>query len=237
MRRNRVGFRPAVEGVEARLLLSAMTGRVAHSRPRQAAIVAQAGIDLSTIPPNPLFFPTGQPSPHEAARQRFSARFSGPFTVGAGRFSSQAQQVYIRGSGGSNQFLHGDAQLAVITPTDPSEPLGGSMTMFDRNINTNGSLGIQLVADRATDLDAAGRPVHLTIYDIKSEESGGSYAAATAVGTVDIRYKPSSRRSPGVLSQGTATITVRALIYTSGTNGILRNADINPGGPSQGPNP
>ncbi|SIN84185.1 hypothetical protein SAMN05444166_1219 [Singulisphaera sp. GP187] len=226
MRRNRVGFRPAVEGIEARLLLSA-AGLVTRSRPHHAAVVAQAGIDPSTIPPNPLFFPTGQPTPHEAARQRFVAKFVGPFTVGPGRFSSETQQLYIRGNGGSNQFLHGNTQLAVITPADPTQPLGGSMTMFDRNTSTNSSLGLQFVADRATDLDSAGRPIHLTIYDIKSEESGGSYASALAVGTVNIRYSPSGRRSPGVLSQGTATVTVRALIYTSGTNGILKNADLN----------
>jgi hypothetical protein len=32
-------------------------------------------------------------------------------------------------------------------------------------------------------------------------------------------------------------VTVRAQVYTLGTNGILKNADINPGGPSEGPRP
>lgn len=233
-RHSRVGVRPSVEGIEARVLLSTVTALGHRARSRPAPIVAQADPDESTNPPNPLFFPTGQPTPHEAARQVFGARFSGPFTVGRGRFSSQSQQLYIRGAGGSNQFLHGDTQLAIVTPADPNQPLAGSMVMFDRNINTNASLGFELKADRNTDLDAAGRPVRLTITGLADNESGGIYAGAIAEGTVDIRYSPSGRRSRGVFSQGTATITVRARIYTIGNNGLLRNADIDPGGPSQG---
>ena len=232
--RNRSGFRPALEGMEARTLLSAITNLLTRSQPRHAAIATQAATDPNALPPNPLYFPPGQPTPHEMARQRFVAKFVGPFTVGAGRFTGEAQQLYLRGSGGSSQFLHGDTQLAVITPADPTQPLGGSMSFFDRNINTNGSLGFELTANRATDLDSAGRPVHLTITQVDGNVSGGVYAGAIATGTVDIRYKPSTPRSRTVFSQGTATVTVRAQLYTAGIGSILKNADINPGGPSQG---
>jgi hypothetical protein len=237
MHRHRVGFRPAVEGIEARLLLSATSSLVTQSRPHQAAIVARAGADPASLPPNPLLSPSGQPTPHEQARQRFVAKFVGTFTVGTGRFTSEAQQLYFRGSGGSNQMLHGDTQLRMITPSDPSQPLGGEMSIFDRNINNNSALGLDLSADPATDLDSSGRPIRMTITQLDVNLSGGIYGAGLAAGTVEIRYKPSSGRSPGVLSQGTAVVTVRAQIYSLGTNGILKNADIDPGGPSQGPRP
>lgn len=233
--RNRPGFRPALEGMETRTLLSAITHLLNRSQPRQAAINAQQAAPApEELPPNPLYFPTGQPTRHEMARQRFVAKFVGPFTVGAGRFSGEAQQVYMRGSGGSNQFLHGDAQLAVITPADPTQPLGGSISMFDRNINTNSSIGFELAANPATDLDAAGRPVRMTITQVDGNLSGGLYAGAIAEGTVEIRYKPSGARSRRVSSQGTAVVTIRAQVYTPGNGSILRNTDIDPGGPSQG---
>lgn len=108
------------------------------------------------------------------------------------------------------------------------------MSLFDRNINTNSSLGFELTANPATDLDSAGRPVRLTITQLDSNVSGGVYAGAIAEGTVEIRYKPSAPRSRKVFSQGTALVTIRAQIYTAGTGSILRNTDIDPGGPSQG---
>ena len=45
---------------------------------------------------------------------------------------------------------------------------------------------------------------------------------------MSIRYVPSGKHIPGVLSQGKAIVTIHAKIYTANTSFILRNSNINP---------
>src|SRR5262245_2210253 len=52
------------------------------------------------------------PTRHEMLRQRFVAKFKGPFVIGKPRFTDQISQTYIFGGGTSTAFLHGDVQLA-----------------------------------------------------------------------------------------------------------------------------
>ena len=59
--------------------------------------------------------------------------------------------------------------------------------------------------------------------------SSGTYVEGFAVGTIKIHYIPSGKRTPGVLSQGKAIVTIHAQIYSANTSFILRNAHINPG--------
>src|SRR4051794_17418057 len=111
-RRNRQDARPSVQRLEARELPSAIMSLLASpSRAGHGAVAGdgagQGGVAAEqALPPNPLLFPSGVPSPRQSARQAFVAHFVGPFSVGPGQFSSQAQELYIRGAGGSNQFLH-----------------------------------------------------------------------------------------------------------------------------------
>lgn len=219
-----------IEGLEARDLLSALIAVMAS----QAATHGTATGGTSGEPTNLLINPTGTPTSHQQARQHFGAKFSGAYTVGPGRFSSEAQQLYFRGVGGSNQFLHGDTQLRLITPIDPTLPITGEITMFDRNLNSNSSLGLDLVADPSTGVDRFGRPTHLTVYQLDPNISAGVYVEGRASGTVDITYLTSDRRNHRGVGQGRAIVTVRALVYSLGTSFILTNADINPGGLSQG---
>src|SRR5262245_30105571 len=46
------------------------------------------------------------PTRHERAREKFSARFSGSFVTGPGRFTDQASQTFIAAGGTSVAFLH-----------------------------------------------------------------------------------------------------------------------------------
>ena len=45
---------------------------------------------------------------------------------------------------------------------------------------------------------------------------------------MNIRYIPSGKHTAGVLSQGTAIVTIHAQIYSPNASFILRNANINP---------
>ena len=176
--------------------------------------------------------PTGTLTPHELKRELFSANFVGPYSIGPGRTSTEAKQIYIRGAGQANTFLHGDIQIRIITPKDPSTQIGGVSAIFDRNLNSNTVLGFDLTAPQQ-DVDRAGRP-NLLSPTIDVNESSGVYDEAFSQGTVSIRYIPSSKHTPGVIDQGTAIVKIRAQIYTTGVDFILANSDLNPGGPSQG---
>lgn len=187
---------------------------------------------LSTVPAMPIdpatvvnlvITPTGQPSARQAQRQEFRAAFSGPFTMGKGRFSTEANQIYIRGLGGSNQFLHGDVQLRIVTPTDSTIPAAGSLAAFDKNINSNSVLGLSVQAD-PTSNDRAGRPTRLTIYALDANVSAGLYVEGQASGTIDVRYYPRKGTSPGLTSSGTATIKINAVIYSTHHAFLLTNA-------------
>jgi hypothetical protein len=235
-RRNRRAKSPAVERVEARDLLSsliAMRGGMDHVV--HARQVAPSPIAAQPAPgqggtagevPNQALRPTGVPTQHERAREAFRATYSGPFTVGRGRFSTEARQVYARGSGTSKAFLHGDQQMRIIIPTDPSAPVTGVIAQYDRSNASGGVLGLSLIGSPG-DVDRAGRPTTLA-FIVDTDISAGIFTGATGQGAVTIRYIPSGRSGPGIFSQGTAQVLVRGTIFTSGVNGPLRNVDIDP---------
>ncbi|SIN74658.1 hypothetical protein SAMN05444166_0604 [Singulisphaera sp. GP187] len=193
--------------------------------PSKSSIAVPANQGAS--PTNQAVFQTGNLTPHEQKRQRFVARFEGPYIIGPGRTDTEAIQTFIRGVGSANTILHGDIQLSIITPKDPNAPLGAVAAIFDRNLNSNTVLGFD--ADGAhQNVDSAGRPNHLDHVTIDANESSGVYDEAFSQGTITIRYKPNGQRGRRVIDQGTAVVTIRAQIYTTGTDFILRNADINP---------
>ena len=63
---------------------------------------------------------------------------------------------------------------------------------------------------------------------IDANISSGVYVEAYSQGTVNIRYIPSGKHTAGVISQGTAIVTIHAQIYTANTSFILRNVNLNP---------
>ena len=180
-------------------------------------------------PTNQAIFQTGNLSPREQKRQQFTARFVGPYTVGAGRTDTEAAQTFIRGAGTANTILHADIQLNIITPKDPATPFGSITGIFDRNLNSNTVLGFDASSSQQN-VDQAGRPNRLDQLTIDVNESSGVYDQAFGQGVIDIKYVPSGKHTSGVLDQGTAVVTIHAQIYTIGTDYILRNADLNPPG-------
>jgi hypothetical protein len=177
---------------------------------------------------NMALAPTGTPKPGQLKRERFVARYVGPYSVVPGQTSTQAIQTLIQGAGTANTMLHSDIQMRLVTPRDPSLPIGGVSSIFDRNINTNTVLGLDFAASQQ-DVDSGGRPSHFPIVTIDANISSGTYVESYAQGVVNIHYIPGGRRTiPGAISQGTAVVTIHAQIYSANASFILRNTSINP---------
>lgn len=231
-RRQSRGLKPAVERFERRELLSAITDiLITRAQPihvRRSAGTSQLQVNQangsggatsvpSLVNPNgvpPLIGPgPGNLTPHELARERFKAYFSGPFSSAPRRFTSQAKFFLFRGIGGSNQFRHGDYQMAIAIPTDPTASIIGNAYLQDRNINSSGQVGFDLTFDPQS-LDRFGRPTRGTFTQDPNIYSG-VYFVDTASGTVTIRY-----------AKGAATVTFQGLVYNSGITDPLRNMDL-----------
>ncbi len=230
-------FRPALGVLEGRRLPSSaviaalarpnpLPGRSAllasslnASRARATAVASQE----TSGSPAPLIPGQGQPTPQELRRETFTASFTGPYSIGPGRFSDQSQVAYFRGVGGSNQFLHGDFEMGIVTPAASGTPLSGGLVMNDKSTNTGAILGLDLAADPST-LDSRNRPTSLSL-SADSNIYSGIYFINTSSGTVSIRYHSYHRNGRGVAT-GVATVTVEGLVYTSGLTSPIRNSDL-----------
>jgi hypothetical protein len=155
------------------------------------------------------------------------AQYVGTYTVGPGRTSDEANQTFITAVGSANTMLHSDIQMLLVTPKDPTSPIGGISSIFDRNINSNSVIGFDLSAPQQN-VDRGGRPNLIPTVSIDVNGSAGVYLEAYSVGTIGIKYIPNGKRTPGVFSQGKAIVTIHAQIYTNNSSVILRNANIDP---------
>ncbi len=240
--------RPVVEPCERRELLSGITdvmsanGIAASMRAIALAAANGASNPSIALPQNqgPLLnpdgsvnnaalAPTGNATQHQFRKQQFKAHFVGTYTEGAGPTTDESKQVFIIGAGSTNQMLHADIQMLLVTPNDPGSPIGGVATIFDRNINTNSDAGFDISAPQTSQTIAGnGLPVFLNKVSVDVNISSGLYTEGYSVGSIRIRYIPSSKHTRGVLSQGKAVVTIYAQIYVPNASLILRNTNINP---------
>lgn len=244
-------LRPFLEEFERRELLSAITDVMAAdslTEGHTARSSAAAGISSQSIAAssnqgpllnssNPDFnpinnqalAPTGTLTRRQQKKDRFVAQYVGTYTVGAGQTSDQRIQTFITGAGTANTMLHSDIQLLLVTPTNTSTPIGGVSAIFDRNLNTNTVLGMDESAPQTSQyINRLGLPTLLPTVSIDVNLSSGTYDEAYSVGTINIKYIPSGKHTQGVLSQGTAIVTIHAQIYAPNVGFILRNANIDP---------
>jgi hypothetical protein len=245
-------LRPLMEEIERRELLSAITdmmavnnivaGRRALAAAASAAASPSSGSQSIAVPENqgPLLnpdgtinnqalAPTGTLTKRQQQRERFTAQLAGTYTVGPGRTSDERIQTFITAVGSSNTMLHCDIQLLLVSPKDPSLPIGGVSAIFDRNLNTNTVLGLDESAPQTPQyINRLGLPSLISRVGLDVNLSSGTYDEGYAVGTMSIRYFPSARHSPGVISQGKAVVTIHAQIYTANVGFILRNANLDP---------
>lgn len=227
--RVRLACRPALERVESRELMSGIINTMLAS---QSSMHRQAlGVQVQTraletgntgtppltpVPgngPPPVSPGTGEPTPHERARQRFRAVFSGPMYVGGPRFTDQKKTIFLRGLGGSTMFLHGNYQMGIVFPRDPANPITGVAFLMDQNVNSEGELGFDLTFD-PNSLDRHGRPTLGTFVQDPNIYSGAFFSPVSS-GTVKIRY-----------AKNTATALFQGQVYTSGLTNPLRNMDL-----------
>lgn len=240
--------RPGVEQCERRDLLSGITavmaGNSIAAKMRALALPVAKGATTPSIAVganqgpllnpdgsinNASLSPTGNLTQREFRKEQFKARYVGTYTVGAGRTSTEKNAVFIAAAGSANTMVHSDIQLLLITPSDPNSPIGGISTIFDRNINSNTSLGFNIAAPQSPQtIGRNGLPFFLNKVSGDVNISAGVYTEAYSVGTIKIHYIPSGKHSPGVLNQGKAIVTIHAQIYSPNVSFILRNAHINP---------
>lgn len=156
----------------------------------------------------------GTPTPQELLREAYHATFVGRDYTGPGRFSDQGTTYFYRGLGSSNYFLHGDFDMAVVTPTDPTAPFIGEAILNDKNTNSSAVQGLILTGSRA-DVDAQGRPTKLTFQADPNIYAGIFYVDA-AQGTVNITYG----------ARNAIHVTFEGRVYTSGLTSPLVNQDL-----------
>ena len=146
---------------------------------------------------NMALAPTGNPKPGLLKKEQFTARYVGPYSVVPGKTTTQAIQTLIQGAGTTSTMLHSDIQMRLVTPIDPSLPIGGVSSIFDRNINTNTVLGLDLSAPQSN-VNGAGRPDHFTTVTIDANISSGTYVEGYSQGVINIKYLPGGRKTiPG----------------------------------------
>jgi hypothetical protein len=245
-------LRPLLEEFERRELLSAITDLIAANslaagRKAQSAAAnafsSQSIAAASNQGPllkgaaNPSFnpinnqalAPTGTLTKRQQRKERFTAHYVGTYTVGAGQTSDQRIQTFITGVGSATTMLHSDIQLLLVTPNDTSKPIGGVSAIFDRNLNSNTVLGLDLSAPQSSQyINGLGLPSLIPTVSVDVNSSSGTYDEAYSVGTISIHYIPNGKHTRGVLSQGKAIVTIHAQIYAPNVDFILRNSNIDP---------
>jgi hypothetical protein len=208
-------LRLVIEWLEARELLTAPTLLAGHTAPVNLGwLAAQSGARAETLPPH-------NPTPHELARERFSARFSGSFVSGPGRFTDQALQTFIKGGGTSNAFLHGNLQMSVYTPVDSTGQTTGLAALIVKNVSNTGNVVVLDLMGDTQSLDRSGRPTRLN-WTVDGA-SGGTFSNATGQGTLQILYQPGGKLPARALSAGSAGVIFRGSIETNGVTNILRS--------------
>jgi hypothetical protein len=206
-RRPRSRRRPALEGLEARDVPTVLPGwgLPAH-RPGATLTGAQQTPTLT--------MPGGVPTPHEQARQRFDARFSGPLRIGPGRTSAQSSVVYLRAGGTSNAFFRGSVLIGLSIPADPGLPVTGVAAVFPSNASATGST---LVLDLTAPRPADGTPPAQLSWTVDGA-SAGLWAGAVGSGTLTLLFRRG--HTAGAVFEGT--------IVTTGVTNLLNAAHISP---------
>ncbi len=228
-------WRPSLEGLEARDLLSTM---VAPAAGVNSGFVPNPTVIQQSV--NLLYGPSSAtpmtPTPREVKRETFTARWIGQYTIGPPGFSDRASTIHAWAkTGGSNQFLKGKFQMELFPPADPNaapdpgNPFANRVTglaaLFPQNLlQTGGLLVLDLNATPAPGSTPGELPTHLSwTYDTNA--SAGPYTApalfSQGTGTLDIEWIPDAHPLPGTLGSGKMIVTFQGLInYNQIASGV-----------------
>ena len=197
-------LRPFLEEFERRELLSAITdlmaansiaaGRKAQSAAATAissqsiAVSANQGPLLnSNNPDNPInnqaLAPTGTLTSRQQRKERFVAHYVGTYTVGAGRNQRPTDPDLHHGRRLRQHDVALRHPVAARHSQRSEHPIGGVSTIFDRNLNTNTVLGLDLAAPQSSQfINRLGLPSLLPTVSVDVNSSSGTYDEAYSVG-------------------------------------------------------
>ncbi len=204
--------RPSLERLETRQLPSAAL-YLAAAQARLARLGSTHQLDTGSTS-------VGVPTPREARHEQFVAKFTATYITGPPQLTNESLRIsFIARRGGSNQFLHGVALVAINLAADPTQSTTrATASIYPQNIATTGSA---LILDLSAAPSSSSKPTHLN-WRINGS-SGGLYsnAVATVPGTLDIKYLP-NKKLPGGFESGNAILIFHGQILTTGTGNIAR---------------
>ena len=209
--RNASRFSPRLEGLEARVVLSAATTPAATAprlqRPPGPAVVATAAAETS----DDVEFPIRM--------RRFTALFQGSYTVGRSHAQGFATQLYMKGGGNTSLFLHGDVQIAYHVPEDPNQATVGRANVIPKSASDSGDqllLDFQAVPGA---VDKGGRP-NLFTWTVSSS-SGGQFGDGVGSGTLQLLYFPSRKLPRGAIGAGRLGVVIRGDVGVDDISGLI----------------
>jgi hypothetical protein len=128
----------------------------------------------------PILYPPGTPQPTaaEVARESFTVKGDGHYTIGPGRFSTQAISIHGYGKPATSNLsrrLH--FQFLIFEPVDKSQPVSGAIDFTAGNFLQNGA---NFILDLAgpTGTEVNGLPTHL--YWAHDSASGTAFSGTGA---------------------------------------------------------
>jgi hypothetical protein len=159
--------RPALESLESRELMTAqpLASMVSDSFPGGHPPAADVQQFVSVLyPPG-----TPQPTAREIQRESFVVKAVGRYTIGPGRFDTQAITIHGFGKPSrSNVSLKSRFQYIMFEPTNPSNPVYGEFNLLAGNALQSGA-NIILDVQGPTGTEVGGLPTHLFwAHDISS---------------------------------------------------------------------
>ena len=174
----------------------------------------------STAPAHSSPAETASLTPLGAAKRSFVAAFRTTYYIGTPLETNNSAQVFLRGGGTSNTFLHGNLLLAFYPPTDTNGLTTGQAGLIGKSVsNTGDQLGVDLAGYAGPILP--GRVI--TLGWTVNGASGGTFSNASGSGTVQIRLHPGAHDSgngPG--GAGVANVIFRGTVTTAGVYNITR---------------
>lgn len=211
----RLCLEPSLERIESRQLPSAIITMLpflsGHLPPIHAHAAGTSGGGTTT--------PMDQPTPHELRREAFSARYQGTYTIGPGRFTDQAEQIFFVGAGNSSAFRHANMQMDFFIPVNPSGTITGQVSMFVKNYSNTGNL---LILDLQGNMQSLFHGVPTQFTWTVNGSSAGTFSGSTGQGTGQILYTPGGRLPDRATGAGHFGVVFTGMIDTTGVSSPLR---------------
>jgi hypothetical protein len=171
------------------------------------------------------------PTPREAKREIFTARWVGTYVVGPPRFSDRASTIHFYSKdGGSNASLKAKMQMVLFPPADPNatptpgNPFANQVTgffgMFPQNLlQTGGLLIYDIIGPPAPGAAPNTLPTHLT-WTNDAFASAGQFVNPSVdffqgTGVLDIHYLPDRHPVPGSLGSGRMIVSFQGALNYS----------------------